>query len=220
MRESEFLDGYRGDAMSPVYWGRRGTTPTNEILTSIKKRFPSTLASDESTEGIFDFLYGLVRLRRPNQVVEFGTHDGLATAFIAHALAENANGGTVVGYELIQEHVTNAESLISALGYESIASFVLGDVYAIEDGTIPANFAFIDIMPKNQYSDAYRKLIDDSRLSTICMHDSNFRGLSTGLSEGALACRDMLEAEGWKTINIPEERGLVVALRGKENRRT
>lgn len=60
-----------------------------EFIREIKKEVP---ADDSVHEGEHFFLYGLIRALRPAVVVETGTHKGLTSLYMTHALFDNRWG--------------------------------------------------------------------------------------------------------------------------------
>lgn len=65
-------------------------------------------------QEVGEFLYGLVRILKPNHVLETGTHKGIASSYMGSALKENTKGKlTTVEYE--QTHYTEANLLFAKL---------------------------------------------------------------------------------------------------------
>lgn len=62
-----------------------------------------------------ELLYTLVRATRPRNVLELGTGLGLTAAFIATALAENGDSGTLVSIEPNNDLGREAQNLLAGL---------------------------------------------------------------------------------------------------------
>lgn len=74
-----------------------------------------------------EFLYSLVRLLKPNYVLETGTHWGIGAAYMGSALKDN-NKGILETVEFLPEIYQRAASRIKDLGLESHVRLNLGDV--------------------------------------------------------------------------------------------
>jgi len=85
-----------------------------------------------------EFLYGLVRMMKPDHILETGTGTGISAAYMALALKENARG-TLSTIEVDEGHVKEAKALFTTLG---IGSFVTVYFQKIEDFNPPASFQF------------------------------------------------------------------------------
>jgi predicted O-methyltransferase YrrM len=72
------------------------------------------------------FLYAMVRARRANRVVEFGTSMGVSTIYLAAALRDNG-GGQLIGSELEPTKVARARANLEAAGLGDLAEIREGD---------------------------------------------------------------------------------------------
>ncbi|MGW6918026.1 O-methyltransferase [Kitasatospora sp. NPDC054939] len=72
-------------------------------------------------------LYVLVRTLRPTRVVEFGTSFGASLIWIAAALRDNGNGGTVIGSELHPVKTVRARDNLARAGLAEHAVVLEGD---------------------------------------------------------------------------------------------
>jgi hypothetical protein len=73
-----------------------------------------------------DLLYILVRAKRPNTVVEFGTSYGISTIYLAAAVADNGTGH-VVSTELSTAKVVAARANLAEAGLADRVTILLGD---------------------------------------------------------------------------------------------
>jgi len=62
-----------------------------------------------------EFLYGLVRMMKPKDVFETGTHQGVSSSYIARALQDN-NHGMLTTIEIDKEHIAASKNRWKALG--------------------------------------------------------------------------------------------------------
>jgi len=84
------------------------------------------MIQDGSAEvEVLEFLYGLVRLAKPRNVLETGTYAGWSSAVMAYAMDKNnqsysGNSGRVTTLELNEEWVKKSKALHSKLGINRI----------------------------------------------------------------------------------------------------
>ena len=65
--------------------------------------------NDAGTEcEVGEFLYGLVRMLRPNNIFETGTHVGISAAYMGQALKDNGKG-LLTTVEIEKQHIKTAE---------------------------------------------------------------------------------------------------------------
>ncbi|MGW4891655.1 O-methyltransferase [Kitasatospora sp. NPDC004240] len=72
-------------------------------------------------------LYVLIRALRPARVVEFGTSFGASLIWIAAALRDNGDGGTVIGSELHPVKTVRARDNLARAGLADHATVLEGD---------------------------------------------------------------------------------------------
>jgi len=70
-----------------------------------------------------DFLYGFVRMIRPQYIFETGTHLGISSSYMGMALKDNAYG-SLTTVEIFKEKILRAEKLWDRLG---IHDYVIAD---------------------------------------------------------------------------------------------
>lgn len=73
-----------------------------------------------------EFLYGLVRMIKPNRVLETGTHQGISAAYIGQALKDNGSG-LLTTIEYIPENVQIATMRIKVLELDEFIYVHFGD---------------------------------------------------------------------------------------------
>jgi len=182
-----------------------------KVFNELRRKFPHDVLKRESSEGIFDFLHGLIRLRRPDHVVEMGCFHGETTAFMVQALYQNERG-VLSAYDVLESACDHTETLLENLfGDEDERRFLVDkkDLTKVSDEGIQCDFAFIDVDPKSLYPQMVRKL-QMPKEATVCLHDTFLDNVSTASIAPAL---EMLTKLGFKTINMKQERGLAVCVR-------
>lgn len=121
-----------------------------------------------------DFIYGLIRLIKPQFVVETGAYLGDGTIAIGKALKQNGIG-TIITCETEPDRVAYVDKRIKEEGLENIAQVVLrtGEELIEACGTA-IDFAFIDSSPSGKVRGAeIKKLIPLLRSKCMFMlHDT------------------------------------------------
>ena len=74
-----------------------------------------------------EFLYGLIRMIKPELVLETGTHKGVGAAYMGSALRDN-NKGKLITVEFEPQHVFKAQELFAKLNLENYINSILDDV--------------------------------------------------------------------------------------------
>lgn len=75
-----------------------------------------TMFNDGGVEtAVGEFLYGLVRMMRPEYVLETGTHKGISSSYIGQALKDNKKG-MLTTVEIEKEHIRTSETRWDKLG--------------------------------------------------------------------------------------------------------
>ena len=71
-------------------------------------------------------LYILVRAKRPNTIIEFGTSYGISTIYLAAAVTDNGTG-RVVSTELSEAKVVAARANLEEAGLADCVTILVGD---------------------------------------------------------------------------------------------
>jgi len=91
-----------------------------------------------------DLLYILVRAKRPNTVVEFGTSYGISTIYLAAAVADNGTG-RVVSSELSEAKVLAARANLEEARLADHVTILLGDAMTtLNDIPGPIDLVLLD----------------------------------------------------------------------------
>jgi predicted O-methyltransferase YrrM len=109
--------------------------------------------NDAGTEiEVSEFIYSLVRLLKPNVVVETGTHKGVSSTYIARALEDNKKG-IITTFEIIPEHYNNAHLLWQEVGIAHRVNSLLMDAQMIELDGVVIDFLFLDSEPQLRFDE-------------------------------------------------------------------
>lgn len=102
-----------------------------------------------------EFLHGLVRMIKPEAILETGTHKGIAASYMATALKENGFGKlTTIEYEPV--HYNDAKTLFEITGLEPWIHQILKDSKDIEVATNQYDFIFLDTEPHLRFDELVR----------------------------------------------------------------
>ena len=136
-----------------------------------------------------DLLYLLVRAKRPNIVIEFGTSYGISTIHLAAAVADNG-AGRVIGTELNETKVLAAQANLEEAHLIDSVTILLGDARTtLNDVAGPIDFVVLD------------------GWKDLCL--PVLRSLESRLSLGALIVAD--------DINLPSLSGYLEYVRSPQN---
>jgi len=128
-----------------------------------------------------DLLYILVRARRPNTIIEFGTSYGISTIYLAAAVVDNGTG-RVVSTELNDAKVLAARANLQEARLIDRVTILLGDAMTTLDD-IPGP---IDLVLLDGWKELYLPVLQslESRLTTgalIVADDTSFPSVSAYL---------------------------------------
>ncbi len=129
-----------------------------------------------------DFLYALVRVTKPLNVVETGTGNGISTVFIATALRDNNQGGEVQTWEPHRQ-------------YSDPAKLLVGDELPVvfRDGVCPGwnagdatDLVFLDSAPWDDRCAEIRHWLTCGYEGLVVVHDAERRPAELNLGVGVL----------------------------------
>ena len=164
-----------------------------------------------------DLLYILVRGKRPNTVIEFGTSYGISTIYLAAAVADNA-AGRVVTTELSEAKVLAARANLGEARLADRVTILLGDAMTtLNDVPGPIDLVLLDGW-KDLCLPLLRSL--ESRLAIgalIVTDDISFPSLSgyleyvrqpaNGYVSVAFPVEDGMEITCWTADGLYDEKG-------------
>jgi len=130
-----------------------------------------SMFNDAGTEvEVSEFLYSLVRMLKPNYVLETGTHLGVSTSYIAQALKDN-NKGSMITFEIIPEHYNNSKRMFSEMGLSNRIESCLCESLKYDIGDKVIDFLFLDSEPQLRF-DEFIKYWDNVKPGGfIAIHD-------------------------------------------------
>ncbi len=143
-----------------------------------------------------EFLHGLVRMIKPEAILETGTHKGISTAYMASALKENGNGKiTTVEYEFL--HWKEANKMFTELGFGDWINSLCQDVNTLEIANNQFDLIFLDTEPHLRFSEFLRFWHGLRPGGLIGIHDLNSNMGQTGV--------EINKVMNWPFGTLPEE---------------
>ena len=164
-----------------------------------------------------DLLYILVRARRPNNVIEFGTSYGISTIHLAAAVADNG-AGRVISTELSETKVSAARANLEEAHLMDRVTILLGDARAtLNDVAGPIDFVLLDgwkdlclpVLRSLESRLALGALIvaDDINLSSLSGYLDYVRSPENGYVSVAFPVEDGMEISCWTADRQLDEEG-------------
>jgi len=101
-----------------------------------------------------EFLYAILRLLKPDNVLETGTHWGVGASYMGMALKDNKKG-KLDTLEFLPEIREQAIERMKTLGLEDVVTCHLGDAAKFKP-THNYNFMLMDTEPQTRYAEVIR----------------------------------------------------------------
>jgi len=101
-----------------------------------------------------EFLYGLIRVTRPDNILETGTHYGVGASFMGQALKDNG-AGHLVTLEFIPEIQQAASTRIDTMGLGGQVESVLIDA-ALYEPKCKYQLMLIDTEPQTRFAEVIK----------------------------------------------------------------
>ena len=109
--------------------------------------------NDAGTEvEVSEFLYSLVRILKPEFVLETGTHVGVSASYIGLALEDNKKG-QVTTFEIIPQHFNTSCEMFRELGLSHRIVSKLFDALQYDLGDQQVDFLFLDSEPQLRFNE-------------------------------------------------------------------
>jgi predicted O-methyltransferase YrrM len=164
-----------------------------------------------------DLLYILVRARRPNTVVEFGTSYGISTIYLAAAVSDNGTGH-VVSTELSTAKVVAAQANLAEAGLAARVTILLGDaITTLKDIPGPLDLVLLDgwkdlCLPvlrslESRLATSALIVADDISLPSLSGYLEYVRHPANGYVSVAFPVEDGMEISCWTANGLWGERG-------------
>ena len=166
-----------------------------------------------------ELLYILVRAKRPNTIVEFGTSYGISTIYLAAAVADNGKGH-VVSTELSAAKVVAARANFAEAGLANRVTILLGDaITTLNDVPAPIDFVLLDgwkdLCPQVLRSLESRLAIgalivaDDINLPSLSSYLEYVRHPANGYASVAFPVEDGMEISCWISHESTDQEGVL-----------
>ena len=177
-------------------------TPTDQILKALGK--PEELEPSDSRYRCFntggveievgEFLYGLVRMLKPAEILETGTHKGISAAYMGLALKENGEGHLTT-IEFLEPNWAESTALLHTLGLSGLLNIVLMDAANYKTDLI-FDILFLDTEPQTRFAEFVKFYPNVKPGGLIMIHD-----LHPHMHQMEVADHEF----GWPYGKLPEE---------------
>lgn len=154
------------------------------ITDAIKAKYPDPILSEPSNKNyscfntggveieVGEFLYGLVRMIKPANILETGTHKGISAAYMASALRDN-DDGHLTTIEFMPQNFTDSNTLLDNLGLSAWAEVSLMDAAAWSPAESEPylDIVFLDTEPQTRFAELERIYTSVKPGGIIMIHD-------------------------------------------------
>jgi hypothetical protein len=165
-----------------------------------------------------EFLYGLVRLIKPNIILETGTYVGIATSYMALALKQNQKGKIIT----IEAHQTSFDASRMVFQALNIQDYIESIIGRVEDFnfTDQADMLFLDTEPNTRFKELERFWGNLLPGAIIGIHDlKKDMGQESGLDWGEPSGRikQLIVNHELQSIHFDNPRGLYIGQKSPIN---
>ena len=144
-----------------------------------------------------EFFYSLLRLLKPDHVLETGTHIGVGASYMGMALSQNQKG-TLDTYEFLPELHKQAVARIQKIGLEHIVNCYLQDVATVKPSE-EYDFILLDTEPQTRFKEFLQFFDSVKEGGYIFIHD-----LHRGMCQGNIN-PDWPNIKSWPFGDIPDK---------------
>lgn len=116
-----------------------------------------------------EFLYAMVRMLKPDHVLETGTHWGIGASYMGQALKDN-HKGHLDTVEFLPEIRDRAMKRIDELGLSSWVTCHFGDVARFE-ATVPYKLILLDTEPQTRFAELIKFMPSLEPGGFVFIHD-------------------------------------------------
>jgi hypothetical protein len=172
-----------------------------------------------------EFLWALVRLMKPDRILETGTSYGVSAAYLSSALRENRRGRLVTldGTPAYQEV---AKKLCDALGNQEFVEMVTVDSRDYNPGAQVFDMLFLDTEPPYRWGELVRFWKNLREGGLVVMHDLHPHMNQTGQMVGGMEnwpwgtmpkeIVDLIKGGSLQSVHITTPRGLYFGQKGMD----
>jgi predicted O-methyltransferase YrrM len=164
-----------------------------------------------------NLLYVLVRSKRPNTIVEFGTSYGISTIYLAAAAADNGTGH-VVSTELNAAKAAAARTNLAEGRLADRVTILLGDASTtLNDIAGPIDFVLLDgwkdlCLPvlrslESRLASGALIVADDINLPSLSGYLDYVRDPANGYVSATFPVEDGMEISCWTADGLSDEKG-------------
>lgn len=163
-----------------------------------------------------EFLYGLLRVLKPNLVLETGTYTGISAMYMGQALNDNGFGN-VLSLEIDPVHKKRAEDLWERVGLEEYVGCRLQSSKDFESTEV-WDFMFLDSEPEFRFAELVKFFPSLRPGGFVFIHDlhrhmsqAETEGQAFGWPYGALPqqIKDWVKDDELRPIHFPTPRGFM-----------
>ena len=147
-----------------------------------------------------EFLYGLMRVLKPDRVLETGTYTGISAMYMAQGLKDNGFG-SLSTIEIDLTHKARAEELWKRVGVDDFATCIHTDARGYrphEDDMI--DFMFLDSEPEMRFDELVRFFPNLKPGGYVFIHD-----LHRHMGQGQPVNPDHPEIPNWPWGELPKQ---------------
>lgn len=164
-----------------------------------------------------ELLYAFIRILKPNQVLETGTHKGIGAAYLGMALKHN-NHGSLDTVEFIPELRLEAEKRMTKLGLNEIVTCHLIDARLFIPSPGNYEFIFLDTEPQTRFEELIRYYRYLNPGGYVFIHDlhrhmqqieNEEHGFAWPFGKMPNAILDLVRSGQLRPFHFPTPRGLV-----------
>jgi predicted O-methyltransferase YrrM len=129
--------------------------------------------NDAGTEvEVSEWLYGMIRVIKPDLVLETGTHVGVSAAYISQALEDNKRG-KMQTFEIIPEHWKNAQDMLKDLELQHRCECNLISALKYQPEGLSYDVLFLDSEPQLRFNEFVKYWPNLRDGGYIIIHDLN-----------------------------------------------
>ena len=145
-----------------------------------------------------ELLYSMVRILKPQHILETGTYSGISALYMAQALKEN-NSGDIITLEIDSTHKLRAEKLWKACEVEKYVGCIMQNSLDYELPGMQYDMMFLDSEPEVRFKELVKFFPCLKPGGYVFLHD-----LPRGFCEGNVN-PDHPEYKNWPWGELPNE---------------